>query len=114
LTAFIYHLTRRSAWKAARENGSYSAESLTREGFIHCSKEEQVCRVANSFYHGQHDLVLLEIDPQRLDCEVHWEPGSDKPDELFPHIYGPLNLEAVLRIVDYLPGKDGAFSPPVL
>lgn len=109
MTGFIYHITSRTSWSAAQGSGFYTADSLASQGFIHCSKAEQVLRVANAFYRGQGGLVLLEIDLTALRPEVRWEPGTDKPDELFPHIYGLLNLDAVVRVLDFPPAPDGSF-----
>jgi uncharacterized protein (DUF952 family) len=106
----ILHLTSRAAWEAADRAGVYRADSLAGQGFIHCSTAAQVLRVANKFYPGQHGLVLLVLDPARLTSAVRWEPGSDKPDELFPHIYGPINPQAVLRVVDFEPEAGGRFE----
>jgi uncharacterized protein (DUF952 family) len=116
------HLTSRTEWLAAQQAGEYLAPSLQTEGFIHCSTEHQIVRVADSFYAGKHGLVLLVIDPSRLRPELRWEPPShptpqaDLPpsDEHFPHLYGPLNLEAVVRVVDFEPNPDGRFSLPPL
>jgi uncharacterized protein (DUF952 family) len=110
MTEPILHLTFRTDWQTALEAGSYQADSLSSEGFIHCSKPEQVERVANAYYHGKDGLVLLVIDPQKVTPEIRWEPGTDKPDELFPHIYGPLDLEAVLQVIDFEPNPDGSFT----
>ena len=108
----IYHICERKAWDEACKNGSYKAGSLLDEGFIHCSMLDQVLRVANSYYRGQKDLVILVIDPTDLLPAVHWEPGSDKPDELFPHIYGPINLDAVSKVLDFIEDPDGHFNLP--
>jgi len=112
VSALIFHITSRTFWSAAQKSGVYSADSLTSEGFIHCSKVNQIMRVANSFFTNLPGLVILVIDPSRLKPEVRWEAGTDKADELFPHIYGPLNLEAVVRVLDFEPGPDGMFSLP--
>lgn len=108
----IYHVTTRTAWYAGQKSGEYRAVSLEQEGFIHCSKAEQAMRVANEYYGGLPDLVILRIDPFKLKAEVRCEAGSDKPDELFPHVYGPLNLEAVVAVFDLDAGPDGIFSLP--
>jgi uncharacterized protein (DUF952 family) len=113
LTGLIYHLTSRLSWSAAQRKGLYSADTLGDQGFIHCSKAEQILRVANAFYANRHGLVLLEIEPSKLIPPLRWEPGTDKADELFPHIYGPLNLEAVVQVLDFEPDSDGRFSLPV-
>lgn len=110
----IYHITSHTSWSAAQAAGTYAADSLATQGFIHLSKADQVLRVANFLYKGQSGLVLLVVDPGRLTAELRWEPGTDKPDELFPHIYGLLNLDAVLRVVDFPPAPDGTFNLPLL
>ena len=112
MSEFILHVTSRAAWSDAQACAEYSADSLAGQGFIHCSKLGQVMRVANSFYTGQHGLVLLVIDPMRLSSELRWEPGADLVTELFPHIYGPINLDAVLQVVDFEPAADGKFHLP--
>jgi uncharacterized protein (DUF952 family) len=114
MNGFIYHITSRSSWQVAQKGGQYSPGSLLKEGFIHCSRWNQVNRVANAYYQGQIGLVLLEINPKRLAGELRWESGTDKPDELFPHIYGPLNLDAVLQVLEFPPNPDGTFSLPSL
>jgi uncharacterized protein (DUF952 family) len=113
VTELIYHITSRISWAAAQKSGAYSADSLTGAGFIHCSKANQIVRVANIFFTNQHGLAILVINPLKLKSEVRWEVGTDKANELFPHIYGPLNVEAVMRVLDFEPGPDGMFSIPV-
>ena len=113
----ILHITSSEAWQAAVKSGRYEPESLTVEGFIHCSRPSQVLGVANAFYRGQHGLILLVIDPDLLTGKLQWEPpaevhpgGQVSPGETFPHLYGALNLEAVTRTVRFEPGPDGQFE----
>ena len=113
---WIVHLCRRADWLDAASRGQYRAASLDGEGFIHASRPGQIAAVASAFYRGQPDLVLLWINPARLQAELRWErgvppqPGDSPVDEqLFPHIYGPLNLEAVLTVTGLTPGVDGSF-----
>lgn len=119
----ILHLTPKAAWQTAQLVGEYRTGSLDAQGFIHCSTADQILSVANRFYQGAPELVLLWIDPSRVRAEVRWEapvePGSDleapqenMPEEnasLFPHIYGPLNLDAVMEVFDFPPDADGVF-----
>ncbi len=113
MTEFIYHITSAASWSAAQGAGVYAADSLASDGFIHCSRENQIIRVANSYYSGQPGLVILRIDLTLLTAAVKWEPGTDKSDEVFPHLYGPLNLEAVTGVFDFPPGDDGKFRLPL-
>lgn len=114
----IYHLVGVNSWKPGE---SYRAESLSREGFIHFSRLDQVLGVANAFYAGQRGLLLLEVDVERLTAELRWEApvhpsvpasGALPPESLFPHLYGPLNPEAVLAAHPFEPGEDGIFVLP--
>jgi uncharacterized protein (DUF952 family) len=107
----ILHITPRADWLAALEQGAYAANTLASEGFIHCSTVEQVLGPANAFYRGQTDLVLLLIDPRALSAELVYEDLYDA-GQAFPHIYGPLNLEAVVGVVDFPANADGTFSLP--
>jgi uncharacterized protein (DUF952 family) len=112
MTESIFHITSRAAWSEAQKSGRYVADSLAGQGFIHCSRERQVLRVANTYYPGQHGLVLLGIDPDKLTSELRWEPGADLATELFPHVYGPIDLQAVVSVRDFEPGPDGSFALP--
>jgi len=115
----IYHIAQRAAWLQAREQGEYRALSLQSEGFIHCSAHEQVLPVANAFYRGETDLLLLVIDETRLGPALKWEPPADPPaqgiskTDLFPHIYGPIPLAAVVRVLALAPDPAGSFSFPI-
>ena len=101
----VYHLALRHAWEAAREGGepycrSTIDRSLDDEGFIHCSYRDQVQGVADRFYRSRTDVLLLTIDTSKVEAEVRTENG-------FPHLYGPLQIEAVVRVEPVPWGDDG-------
>ncbi len=107
----IYHITTLRDWAEAEIAGSYRPDSLFPEGFIHCSKADQVLGVANSLFQGQGGLVLLCVDRDRLTSEIRYE-SSRGACELFPHVYGPLNLGAVVNVVPLEPGEHGSVALP--
>lgn len=113
----IFHITSRGAWDEAQGRGAYHAESLATEGFIHCSTLSQVLPVAESFYKGQTGLVLLVIEPTRLSSDLRWEPPSGEAPppgvpqgDLSPHIYGPINRDAIVNVVDLEQNSHGKFK----
>jgi uncharacterized protein (DUF952 family) len=115
----IYHIASRQAFEEAELRGEYRVESLESEGFIHCSTETQILPVAEKYYKGQSGLLLFKIDPARLSPELRWEPPSgDSPPpgvpegELFPHIYGPMNLDAIVGVYDLDTNPDGSYQLP--
>jgi uncharacterized protein (DUF952 family) len=95
--AFIYHITTRSAWEQGVSEGAYASPSLKDEGFIHCSEKEQVAYIRERFYKDQSSLVLLEIDTTQLESQLIFE-WSPSVEQTFPHIYGPINLSAVVGV----------------
>lgn len=107
----LVHLCSADAWAAAQACGALRPESLHSVGFVHLSTPEQVHLPANRLYRGCTDLVLLQVDPAKVGAPVRWEPGvpSDPAAMLFPHLYGPLPIEAVIGVSDYRPGPDGLF-----
>lgn len=109
----ILHITRLSDWEGAQAAGDYRLDTLEQEGFIHCSTREQVLGPANEFYLGQDDLVLLVIDPEQLAADLVYE-DSYNSGVAFPHIYGPLNLDAVTHVVPFPHRPDGTFELPPL
>ena len=96
----ILHITTRAAWEAARASGRYAPPSLAAEGFIHFSDATQVARVAAARFAGVPDLVLLRVPVDRLDAPLRYET-SDAGAERFPHLYGPLDVDAVVRVVPF-------------
>jgi uncharacterized protein (DUF952 family) len=112
----IFHITTRKEWEAAKANGSYVAPSLAKKGFIHCSKKEQVLDTANNYFRGQRDLLLLCILPEKLHAELKYEDPSGKHSSsdfgLFPHVYGPIDPQAVWKAVPFPCDGEGKFELP--
>ncbi len=109
----IYHIASASDWARAQRDGQYTTSTrdrtLAEEGFIHASAAEQVAPVANRYFRGLPDLLVLVIDPGRVRPEIRYElvPGSDAP---YPHIYGPLNADAVVSTRPLEPGPGGEYT----
>ena len=110
---FIYHIAAAADWERAVRDGQYTMSTrgvtLAEQGYIHAATAEQVALVANAFYRGERDLVLLVIDPGLVGPEIRYEhvPGQDLP---YPHIYGPLNVSAVIQTRPFAPPPAGNFS----
>lgn len=107
----ILHIISEEDWKKAQTDGLHTPSTLEDEGFIHCSTKEQVNWVANSFFKGYTDLLLLCIDTEKVKAKIVFEDTSDT-GMLFPHIYGPLNLDSVIRVMTFKPSIDGTFEFP--
>jgi uncharacterized protein (DUF952 family)/GNAT superfamily N-acetyltransferase len=109
VSAVLLHLTTGLEWRAALTAGSIVAEP-----FLHLSDVAQVALPANRLFAGRTDMLLLVIDPDRLDAEVRWEPGvpTDPESMRFPHLYGPLPVAAVTSVVPCRPRPDGAYAEP--
>ncbi len=113
----LLHITTEAAWQAAQQQGMYRGDTLDTAGFIHASFAHQVLGVAQRFYRHVPDLVLLVIDPARVDADVRYEKGTHEGAddvEQFPHIYGPLNLDAVVTVAPLQQEADGSFVLPTL
>ena len=94
--ALIFHLIYKDAWEYARPTGEYAAPSLAEEGFIHCSKDiPQLLKVAARLYPGETNLLVLDVDLDKLTAPLKNEPS--RSGEIYPHIYGKLNVDAVVR-----------------
>ncbi|RYF88225.1 MAG: DUF952 domain-containing protein [Chitinophagaceae bacterium] len=94
----IYHVTPASEWNKAKEKGFYDTPSLNEEGFIHCSQEQQIAGVLQRYFADQTGLVKLVIDTDKLKSRFvfDWSPSVH---DTFPHIYGPINIDAVIDVI---------------
>ncbi len=114
----MYHLVPRSEWLAVQKAQVYTTDSLDTQGFIHASWRDQILRVAQAVYPGRRDLVLLCIDPFRIQPDWVEEPADPTipaehhAGETFPHIYGGLNLNAVLKVYEFPLQRGGGFQLP--
>lgn len=113
MPSIIYHLAFRSDWQAGLAAGEYRAPSLAEESFIHASGDEtQMLRVAARLFAGRTDLLVLDVDTERLpdDSPVIREPA--RSGEIYPHVYGPINPHAVVRVRALVPdgSNPGAFT----
>jgi uncharacterized protein (DUF952 family) len=106
----IFHITPRDRWHQHQNQQVYRADSLDSQGFIHCSFQNQLLRTADKWFCGQQDLVVLCIDSDRLTAELRLE--ESEPGEIFPHLYGPLNLDAVLEVIALTTKSNGEFELP--
>ena|SRR5688572_137474 len=109
----ITHFTPRYHWENMRESDAFRVPSLETQGFIHCSTPEQVIPVANFIAKDWDDLVLLWIDEDMVTSPIVYE-NLEGGDKLFPHIYGPLNHEAVIKVSDFMKNERGEYLLPVL
>lgn len=109
----IYHIASRSDWAAAVAAGEYHVstrgKTVEQEGFIHASTAAQVAGVANAYYADAEDLLVLVIDPERLTAPLRYDPVPGAP-EPFPHIYGPLNVDAVTGTAELRRDAEGRYS----
>lgn len=108
----ILHIIKKTEWEVVSGQDYYYAASLEPEGFIHCCYVEQLKTVADCYYKGQSDLCLLVMEESKLTSQLKLE-SSVTGEAPYPHIYGPINKEAVIEVIELPCGEDGYFSVPV-
>lgn len=108
----IYHITTRSAWAMAQLQGEYCHPSLQAEGFIHCARQDQTIGVANALFRSREDIIVLEINPEKL--KVNVRDDCTASGEVYPHIYGAINTAAIENLIELTPAADGTFSWPLI
>jgi uncharacterized protein (DUF952 family) len=110
----IYHLSTPEEWQQAQESGDYRSssrdQSLDQVGFIHCSYLDQVPGVLERYYVGAGPLLLLAVDPALLTAPC--KDDEIAPGVFFPHVYGPINLEAVVEVIPVAAAPDGSHAVP--
>lgn len=112
----LFHIARQAEWERAQREGAYRVSTLGKhletEGFIHLSLAHKVKAVADLIYRGMPDLMLLELDADRLAAPVRFERAPGGGEE-FPHLYGEIPPDAVEAVRPYQPRPDGTFDPVV-
>ncbi len=111
MSSLILHIAQRADWRRAQGQGSYRCASLEEEGFIHCSESGQLLIPANERFRGRQDLVLLVIEVGALRSELRWEDCYHSGMS-FPHVYGPIGIDAVVDVLPFAPGAEGFFELP--
>jgi uncharacterized protein (DUF952 family) len=112
MTEPVYKICSAAALQQARKRGRYDGSADDRrDGFIHLSARRQVAGTLAKFFAGQGDLVLLALNPDRLGAKLRWEPS--RGGELFPHLYGPLDLDHVISVEPLRLQEDGSHRLPV-
>jgi uncharacterized protein (DUF952 family) len=103
-----YHLVPEPVWETFRQRDTYVPEAYDADGFIHCTNGlDRLLEVGNMFYQNdQRSYLALALRVDRIALEVHY----DDAEGAFPHIYGPLNSDAVVGQFKVMRGKDGSFT----
>jgi len=109
----IIHIIPATEWEKVKENHYYYPDQLKKDGFIRCATRDQILNARNYIYKEKIDLKLLYIDTEKLSAEVVYE-AEHNAGEKFPHLYGALNLDAVIKVVDFKPNAKGEFELPSL
>ena len=112
----VLHITSRQLWETSLTVGKYEHPSLLSDKFVHCSRRDQVLTIANEIFLGQRDLVLLQIDTSKLQCELKYE-NLEGGCELYPHIYGAIERNTVVAVHKFdaqLGGRFHLFDLPFL
>jgi thiosulfate/3-mercaptopyruvate sulfurtransferase len=115
----VFHLALPTDWEAARSTACYGISTrgatVNDTGFVHCSHPHQLETVANTVFHDLAELEVLHIDPARTGAELREEPVAPGSDELFPHLYGPVPIDAVVAATRWVRDSGGTWHrPPVI
>ena len=107
----IYKVTSQSEWRTAQSEGVFTGAPIDfQDGYIHFSRESQVRETVEKHFQGKTELLLLIVEIDRLGHEIKWE--ESRGGQLFPHLYAPLAIEAVVEVIELPIGKDGRFVFP--
>lgn len=111
---YIVHVLPRADWETFQDRGEYRPQSLDEQGFVHCSKLGQVVVVADYNHAEDDELVLALLNEDRLDAPVRYETDGETGESAFPHVYGPLTLDAVVETFPFERDETGFRLPEQL
>lgn len=97
---FIYHIAILADWENQTNEKEYSIESLNEDGFIHCSKYEQLNATLKRFFEDRKDIVVLRIDTKLLNIPLIYE-ADDDGSGFFPHAFGPIQKNAIVEVITF-------------
>lgn len=106
----IYHIMNKKDYENAVKTNSYAPASIE-EGFIHCATKEQILGVANNIFRHQKNLCIIVIDIKKLEAKLVYEDLYELGQE-YPHIYGKLNMNAILKVCPFSAETSGIFQLP--
>jgi uncharacterized protein (DUF952 family) len=93
----IFHVTTSDEWLAHRNLPTYKPNAFEKEGFIHCSTAAQLSGVLERYFAGKENLIILHIEESKLTSPLKYEAATN--NELFPHVFGPINKEAIVNVI---------------
>ncbi len=105
----IFHLVSRNKWKEGQKEGMYQPEDFEEKQYISCSDGSQIQSVANQKFKDIEDLLMLVIDPTRVNANVTYV-GKESEDVEVPRIQGPINTDAVIDKIELAPNDEGEFE----
>jgi uncharacterized protein (DUF952 family) len=104
---FIYLLSSQAEYQQAKLTGVLKRDSLQSEGFIHAAPQSQLNRLANKYHKNTEQPLILRVDKKLIVAEVKWEPATGG---LYPHIYGTMNMDAVVDVKAIAVNSEGVFE----
>ena len=105
----IFHVVKKEDWKEYKKDSRYHPESLDTNGFIHCSSGRDIESITNSLYKGEDGVLLIIINTTLVEPEIRYE-NSGNSNIKYPHIYGPLNMDAVIDKIELASEDDGSYK----
>jgi uncharacterized protein (DUF952 family) len=105
----IYHIAEKDEWSACQNKAEYIPKRYNKDGFVHCSDDCQVERIANSMFRTKAEIMLLKINPTKLNARTIYE-SPQGTTEKFPHVYGTINKQAIVKVSQLSCDKNGEFK----